>query len=145
MDFRIEQATLRDLSGLRNLEQECFGNDSWPLLDIIAALSLPGEVRLKAIVGELMVGFVGGSPHHKEGMGWITTIGVKEEYRRMGIGRALLDACEEKMAVPCIRLTVRRTNVEAIEMYSRAGYVQVDFWRKYYPSGEDAYVYEKRR
>lgn len=145
MNYQIEQASLLDLNALRQLEQECFGEDAWPLLDIIAALTFPGEVRLKAVVDGEMVGFVGGDPHPREGLGWITTIAVKTAFRRLGIGKALLEACEKQMTVPTIRLTVRRTNLEAIEMYRNAGYVEVELWRRYYPSGEDALLLEKKR
>jgi ribosomal-protein-alanine N-acetyltransferase len=145
VNYQIEQASLLDLNALRQLEQECFGEDAWPLLDIIAALTFPGEVRLKAVVDGEMVGFVGGDPHPREGLGWITTIGVKTAFRRLGIGKALLEACEKQMTVPTIRLTVRRTNLEAIEMYRNAGYVEVELWRRYYPSGEDALLLEKKR
>ncbi len=145
MNYQIEQPSLLDLNALRQLEQECFGEDAWPLLDIIAALTFPGEVRLKAVVDGEMVGFVGGDPHPREGLGWITTIGVKTAFRRLGIGKALLEACEKQMTVPTIRLTVRRTNLEAIEMYRNVGYVEVELWRRYYPSGEDALLLEKKR
>jgi len=57
---------------------------------------------------ETMAGFIGGDYHKSEGIGWITTIGVRPEYRRRGIARALMVACEQIMNIPSIRLSVRR-------------------------------------
>ncbi|MCK7466924.1 MAG: GNAT family N-acetyltransferase [Desulfosudis oleivorans] len=41
-------------------------------------------------------GFVAGDPRPRDGWGWIATIAVDPRYRRRGIGRALLHACEDK-------------------------------------------------
>ena len=143
--FQILHAGWQDLNDLRKLEDICFGEDSWPLWDMIAVLALPKIVRIKAIADGRMVGFVAGDPHPQEGIGWIATLGVLPDYRRRGIAAALLEQCEEKMALPRIRLSVRRTNESAIALYLRFGYQMIDTWRAYYHSGEDALVLEKRR
>jgi len=144
-EFTIEPATWRDLGALRQLEQECFGRDAWPLVELIAVLTLPALVRLKAVVDDEMVAFVGGDPHPHEGIGWITTIGVKAEFRRRGIGSALLERCELEMNMPRVRLSVRRSNLAAQEVYLRAGYHRAEIWQGYYQGGEDGIVMEKRR
>jgi ribosomal protein S18 acetylase RimI-like enzyme len=141
----IETASWRDLNGLRQLERICFDRDAWPLLDLIAVLTLPGIIRLKATISEQMVGFIAGEVRASEGIGWITTLGVLPEFRRQGIAQALLVACERNIAASCLRLSVRRSNIAAQELYRRAGYSQVDVWRRYYSEGEDALVLEKRR
>ena len=64
-------------------------------------------------------------------------------YRRRGIGRALLKACESKLGVPRSRLTVRMSNLGAIQLYEQDGYVSIDMWKSYYSDGEDAKVMEK--
>ena len=79
---------------LRQLESVCFPKDAWPLLDMLGVLTLPNVVRLKAVVGEQMVGFIAGDIRRVENVAWIATIGVLPEYRRRGIGTALLQACE---------------------------------------------------
>jgi ribosomal-protein-alanine N-acetyltransferase len=143
--FVIVRAGWQDLNELRKLEQICFGEDSWPLWDLIAVLTLPKVIRLKAVVNERMAGFIAGDPQPREGVGWIATLGVYPEYRRHGIARALLDECENQLSLPRIRLSVRKTNEAAIQLYRNAGYQMVDLWRAYYNSGEDALVLEKRR
>ncbi len=139
----IVSASILDLGALRHLEQVCFPQDAWPLLDLIAVLSFPGVVRLKAVENGKMIGFVAGDPRPGEGMGWIATIGVLPDQRGKGVGRALLNACEREMPLPRIRLSVRQSNHEAIRMYEQAGYRSVDHWLRYYNDGEDALVMEK--
>ena len=143
--YQIIPATWHDLNPLRQIEKECFGEDSWPLWDLIAVLTLPGIVRLKAIADGNMVGFVAGDPKPSEGVGWITTLGVISIYRGQGIARALLSACEEGLDLPVIKLSVRRSNWAAINLYANFGYKQTGVWQKYYVGGEDALVLEKRR
>lgn len=143
--FQVEHASWQDLNDLRKLEEICFGEDSWPLWDLIAVLTLPKIVRLKAMMGEKMVGFIAGDPHTREGIGWIATLGVLPQYRRLGIAAALLEACERELDLPNLRLSVRRSNEPAIALYRKFGYQMIDVWRNYYYSGEDALVLEKRR
>lgn len=140
----ITPASILDLGALRHLEQICFPQDAWPLLDLIAVLSFPGVVRLKAIENGKMIGFIAGDPRPAEDLGWIATIGVLPNQRGKGIGRTLLAACERQMPLSRIRLSVRQSNHQAIRMYEQAGYRSVDHWLRYYNDGEDALVMEKR-
>lgn len=144
--IRIENATWRDLGELRSLENECFGPDAWPLLDLISVLTLPGIVRLKAVTPEgVMAGFIAGERHVAERIGWITTVGVLEAYRTQHIGSQLLDECEERMDLPRVRLCVRHDNLPALKMYDKAGYQRINIWKAYYQDGQDAVVLEKVR
>jgi ribosomal protein S18 acetylase RimI-like enzyme len=138
-------ATLRDLNQVKTLEKICFPLDAWPLLDLIGVLSLPNIIRLKAICGNEMVGFIAADVRRSEKISWIATIGVLPEYRGQGIGAALLAACEAKILTPFIRLCVRSSNTAAIQMYQRAGYSHIGDWKNYYQGGEDAMVMEKVR
>jgi ribosomal protein S18 acetylase RimI-like enzyme len=139
----IHPANLRDLGALRRIEQACFPKDAWPLLDLMAVLSWPEVVRLKAVVDDHMVGFIAGDPRRMEGMAWIATLGVLPEYRRQGIARALLRECEKRLSVSRLRLCVRLDNESAIRLYEQEGYARVDTWVKYYNDGGDALVMEK--
>ncbi len=141
--FRIEPATWRDLGSIRTVEHVCFDSDAWPLLDLLAALTFPDAVRLKAVIGERVVGFSGGDIRRSERLGWITTLGVLPEYRRQGIASALLVATEEAIRQPRIRLCVRRSNSGAIRLYYKYGYLQMGVWPAYYADREDALVLEK--
>ena len=141
--FTIMPSGWRDLRAVLRIERECFGEDAWPALDIFFVLVFPGIVRLKVVIADQIIGFA--SCEERDGAGWITTIGILPAYRRRGLGRALLVACEEKLKYDRVRLCVRRSNLAAQQLYLETGYVQIDIWKRYYNGGEDALVMEKGR
>ena len=143
--FDLMPARMSDLNALHRLEHECFDRDAWPLLDLIGVLTMPGVTRIKAVIDGEMVGFIAGEVDRARRLGWITTVGVRPQYRGNGIGTALLQACEESMNMPCVRLCVRCSNQPALRMYERNQYRQVDRWPAYYQDGEDALILEKCR
>jgi ribosomal-protein-alanine N-acetyltransferase len=143
--MEIATATIRDLNALRKLERICFDKDAWPLFDLIAVLTFPDVVRLKAIENDRMVGFVAGDPRPSQGFSWIAMIAVLPEYQRKGIGRALLHACEAQLKTSRLKLSVRASNQVAINLYELEGYRTIDIWKSYYDDGENAIVMEKPR
>jgi ribosomal-protein-alanine N-acetyltransferase len=143
--MEIIAATVLDLNALSKLERACFAKDAWPILDLIAVLTFPDIVRLKALENDHMIGFVAGDVHASEGLSWIATIGIAPEYRRRGIGRELLRACEARLKTPRIRLSVRASNDGAIRLYEQEGYQRLEVWQGYYNDGEAAIVMEKQR
>lgn len=143
--MNIQSASILDLGPLHQIERACFEKDRWPLLDLMAVLTFPEVVRLKAVVDGDMVGFVAGDPRNSRNFSWIATIAVLPSYRRQGIGRALLQACESKLTTPRVRLCVRTDNGSAIRLYEQEGYARLDVWRGYYKDGADALIMEKSR
>ena len=143
--MNILPASLLDFGTLQQIERACFDKDRWPLLDLMAVLTFPAVVRLKAIVDGRMVGFVAGDQRDSQGFSWIATIAVLPTYQRQGIGLVLLRACESKLTTPRVRLCVRTDNGGAIRMYEQEGYQRVDIWRGYYKDLADALVMEKTR
>jgi ribosomal protein S18 acetylase RimI-like enzyme len=142
----IQSADWRDFSQLKHLEKVCFNaEDNWPFWDLLGILTLPGLVRLKAVMDGRMVGFIGGERDSVRRLGWVTTLAVLPEFRRRGIALALLSRCEDMLAMPAIRLTVRASNQAAIGLYEQQGYRLVDQWKRYYACGEDGLVFEKNR
>ncbi len=141
----ILPASFLDLTSLQRLEHACFDEDRWPFLDLMAVLTFPDVVRLKAVMDGRMVGFVAGDLRRSKGFSWIATIAVLPEYQRRGIGRALLATCESKLTTPRVRLCLRADNAAALRLYEREGYQRVDVWRGYYKDRGDALVMEKVR
>jgi len=141
--MEIQTANLLDLGALRRLESVCFDKDAWSLLDLIAVLTWSEVIRFKAVDSGEMIGFVAGDPHRSNGVAWLSTIGVDPRYQRRGIGRALLRACEARINLPRMKLTVRISNQGAISLYEQEGYQMVDLWRGYYSDGEDGLVMGK--
>jgi ribosomal protein S18 acetylase RimI-like enzyme len=141
--MEIFPASLRDLGALRHIEKACFLKDAWPLLDLLAVLTLPDVVRLKAVEGGQMIGFIAGDPRPSEHLAWIATIGILPEFQQRGFGRALLRKCEQHLTQPRIRLCVRVSNEPAIHLYQQEGYLVMDTWREYYQDKENALLMEK--
>jgi len=81
-------------------------------------------------------------------VGHVISIAVLQEYRRRGIGSALMSEAlkifEEKYDVDSVYLEVRVSNQPAINMYEKFGFVKARIIRGYYRDGEDAYVMVKR-
>lgn len=141
--MEIQNASLLDLPALRRLEQICFEKDAWPLLDLVAVLTWPDIIRLKAVEEGEFVGFAACDPRPSQSVAWISTIAVDPRYQRRGIGRRLLRACEEHVRLPRIKLSVRVSNYGAIALYEQEGYRTVDVWGRYYSDDEDALIMEK--
>jgi ribosomal-protein-alanine N-acetyltransferase len=139
----ILTANLLDLNTLRKLEQACFPRDAWPLLDLVAVLSLPNVIRLKAVEEGEMVGFIAGD--QRDNIAWVATIGVLPQFRNRGVGRALMEACERQFKLARVRLCVREDNFSAIRLYEQLGYQTVDTWYQYYNDGANGLVMEKVR
>ena len=143
--MQILTAGIQDLGSLRRMERECFLKDAWPLLDLVAVLTWPEVIRLKAVVDDRMVGFIASDPRPSLGFAWIATLAVIPSHRRKGIARCLLQECELRITLPVIRLCVRRENLAAICLYEASGYLHLDIWKQYYDDGGDALVMEKNR
>ena len=81
-------------------------------------------------------------------VGHLVSIAVLPEYRRKGVGSALLAKTIEVMDrvynVDAIYLEVRVSNAPAIRLYEKFGFKKVRVWRGYYRDGEDAYIMVKR-
>jgi ribosomal-protein-alanine N-acetyltransferase len=139
----IEAASWRDLNLVRELERLCFPHDAWPLLDMLGVLTLPHVVRLKAVDGEQVVGFVAGDVRRLQNVAWIATICVHPDWQGRRIGAQLLEECEGQVGVRTVKLSVRASNEAALRLYRRMGYQQTGTWPRYYKGGEDAVVMEK--
>lgn len=67
---------------------------------------------------------------------------VEENERKNGIGSALLDRfiCDTGGVEKKIFLEVRKSNIIAIGLYKKFGFVKISERKKYYTDGEDAIV-----
>lgn len=82
----------------------------------------------------------------KKSVPTIMSIGVLEEYRRLGIARTLLRSSLELYPVEDMYLCVREKNPNAQNLYSSEGFIVIGTIPKYYKlstGNEDAYVMVK--
>ena len=81
-------------------------------------------------------------------VGHVISIAVLSEYRRRGIGSALLreaiNVMQRNYDVDAVYLEVRVSNYPAISLYEKFGFVKARIIKGYYRDGEDAYVMVKR-
>lgn len=70
------------------------------------------------VVGSVMAGYEG----HR---GWISRIAVLRSHRKTGVGQALIEAAEDRLAaLGCVKVNLQVVvgNSGAVEFYRRAGY-----------------------
>jgi ribosomal protein S18 acetylase RimI-like enzyme len=139
----LSPASLRDLRQVVRLERVCFGVDAWPVLDVMSVLVWPGVVRLRATLDRKLIGLITAEPVWKDGISMITTIGVVPDYRRLGVGSALLAGCESLLPGEKIRLTVREDNQTALRLYEKFHYTYLTKVPNYYRDGRSGLVMEK--
>lgn len=143
MAIEIVKAVITDIPEILNLEKACFAQDAWTFLDLAGLFCHHRSIRLKALVDDEFAGFAAAEESKLERVAWITTVGVFAAFRKKGIGTALVNACEQAVRQPCMRLAVSIENADAIRLYRSLGYHQIDSWKNYYAGGRDALVMEK--
>ena len=134
---------IEDVPKIAALERACF-SDPWSeqmLLDGIASPFFLGFVAEEA--GE-PIGYAFGSAVY--GNAELMILAVAVEHRRRGIGKKLLALLEDgarKRSAKSLSLEVRVSNVAAMSLYERCGFLKTYVRTKYYADGEDAVIMEK--
>ena len=134
--------TAQDLDEVVNLEMRAFA-DPWPEMAFRSDLEKPELAFLRVarlegrLAGYLVSWRVAGEIH-------LTNLAVEFDFRRRGVGQALLDELFEdarRTRAHIITLEVRKSNESAIALYLANGFRQVGLRRQYYTVGnEDALV-----
>jgi len=125
-ETRIRSYLDEDESAVAQLWREIFPSaPSWnrPEDDIQRKLAVQRELFLVAerggeIVGSAMAGYDG----HR---GWVYYVAVSPTYRRLGIGSALMNEVERRLAgigCPKLNLQVRASNEAVVAFYRYLGY-----------------------
>ena len=128
----IVPAAEAHLPEIEAIERACF---SLPWTEEMLRTQLDGSSHLflTALCGGAVAGYIGLQFVLDEG--YISNVAVAPEYRRRGVGRALLDALTARARardLAFLTLEVRRSNAAAIGLYAGAGFVQVGCRRDYY-------------
>jgi [ribosomal protein S18]-alanine N-acetyltransferase len=108
-------------------------------------LRFPGADCVIAEAGAQIIGFCL-TAREKE-WGYIVTMDVLAEHRRLGAGTALLREAERRLAAEGVREVALETatdNDSAIAFWQKHGYRSVGVREGYYPGGRDAFSMTKR-
>lgn len=137
MEFKV--ATTDDLKAIKEIEDESF-HKPFTLEELIYEIKEnPFSKYILCLIDGKIVGFINF---------WITfdsatinQIATKKEYRNKGIATNLLEYAEtllKKENVEFFTLEVRESNVAAINLYLKFGFIKISVKKGYYDDGEDA-------
>lgn len=140
----IERMNATHVPQIAELEKVCFA-DPWSVTSIETELSSRLSLWFVAMEGDTVVGYVGSQTVIDESD--VMNIAVHPDYRRQGIGEALLetlaDALREKGSRG-LTLEARVSNTPAVSLYKKAGFLQVGLRKNYYRNPkEDALILRK--
>lgn len=134
----VRSATKADVPSIAEIEQDVF-SDPW---SAAAFRELLGPLSFVAVVGGEVVGYLFGRMAADEAE--ILNLAVRDDRRRTGIARRLLDAaltdCRARR-VAMVYLEVRVSNARGRTFYEKMGFREVGRRRGYYSKPrEDALV-----
>jgi [ribosomal protein S18]-alanine N-acetyltransferase len=159
-----------DFEELYRIDQSCYSSDlaysreelrrylAFPGADCIVAQLSAGEIYTEKVEAKWDLADGGSSSQvaagiigfclsvHRGAGGHIITMDVLKQWRRHGVGSALLAEVEERLAragVDHVDLETATDNAAAIAFWRRHGYRSRGVKRGYYPRGRDAYAMTK--
>ena len=129
------------IDGIMEIENESFAIP-WSRSSIEKELKNNFAIYAVAIENNKVLGY--GGMWHVVNEGHITNIAVHKDYRRKGIGQAiiekLVEIAEEKEMIG-LTLEVRKSNTPALELYKKNGFKLEGIRPEYYGDNkEDAYI-----
>ncbi|MEM3640685.1 MAG: ribosomal protein S18-alanine N-acetyltransferase [Candidatus Bathyarchaeia archaeon] len=145
MELTIEDASIRYLDSLYEIEMKCFTKEAFTKQQIAYLLTDYNSIGLIAKVNGQIVGFIIGRIYIDEEslIGHILTLDVSPTHRQKGIAQRLLLEIEKifkgKGVKEC-RLEVREDNIAAINLYRKLGYKKVGKLRHYYENAHGLYL-----
>ena len=137
MNYKLVPMDKSHLQGIADIERECFSTP-WTVpmleeeLNNLCACFIVAEGEDGSVLGYAGL-------HVAVDEGYIDNIAVQEQYRRQGVGEALLGAFirfgKEKLAF--LTLEVRPSNQPAIQFYMKHGFVQVGRRKNFYSAPKE--------
>jgi len=139
--MKVEELSIKDIEQLVELERLCFATP-WTQEQFSLCLAQEHFYVFGLKSGNRLMGYISFFLVGKEME--ILNLAVHPEKRRHGLGTKLLTAALSffrRKKGKKVLLEVRPSNVAALNLYRRAGFVQVGLRRNYYPDNrEDALV-----
>ena len=142
--MRIETMKPEHVAQVAQLEKVCF-SDPWSERSIASELNNPLSYWLVALDGDQLTGYIGSQSVMGESD--MMNVAVSPDYRRRGIGEALVNALAADLKAKgntCLTLEVRASNDPAIALYEKLGFHQAGRRPNYYHNPkEDALILRK--
>jgi ribosomal-protein-alanine N-acetyltransferase len=137
-DFVLLPFRRQDLDQVLALEKVCFPERPYTRQEFLLLMAYAGDGFFVAEDGGHVLGYV--TSIVEGGVGTILSIAVLPQFRKNGIGDALVRSALDHMA-GCGRiwLLVDRKNVAAISLYHKHSFRETGrIIKGYYPNGDDA-------
>ena len=119
-------------------------NDGWNKQMLLSAFEGQRYFSIGVFFGDELVGVIGYTLLLDDAD--IESVVVKESFKRQGIASALIDLAIIdiiKNRKQKIFLEVRKSNLPAINLYTKCGFSELSVRKKYYADGEDAIILVK--
>ena len=142
--MNIRPWKFEDILRISEMEQECFPQEPWSYKMLVSSFQTESFFGLVAEDGGEIAGY-GGITVAADSAD-VDNIAVAEQYRRGGVGTAILnDLCTlaASKGAKEIFLEVRVSNSAATSMYLKCGFVGACARTRYYSDGEDCLVMKK--
>ncbi len=141
-EIRIRRMTREDIDGVLEVERLCFP-DPWSREAFEGELSglNPTVYFVAEAPDETVCGYMG--IWHILDEGHVTNVAVHPDYRRLGIGRRLVETVLEdgrSKGLTAFTLEVRVSNEPAKKLYEGLGFEPAGVRKRYYSDGEDALI-----
>ncbi len=130
--LNIEKMTASHIEEISKLEKECFSSP-WSEEGLKSELTNNFARFFVAFCKDELAGYIGA--HNILGEVYITNVAVFSEFRRKGVGKALVEFLVESMKVEnaeFVTLEVRKSNYSAIALYEKCNFEKVGERKKFY-------------
>jgi ribosomal-protein-alanine N-acetyltransferase len=144
LNIKVRPMTEADLDYVLDIETASF-SVPWKREHFVSELEARHSFPFVAVADDDIVGYFCLMSLFEEAQ--ILDIAVVLHQRGLGIARLLLEhaiSVARKMSAEVVALEVRASNIAAIRLYEKCGFVRTGLRQKYYEGREDAVLMEKR-
>ncbi len=132
MDLVIEKMTCSHIEETARLERVCFSSP-WSEDGLKSEADNKFARFFVAFLDGKIAGYIGS--HNVLGEVYITNVAVFPEFRRKGVGRALIEFLVNEMKAEnanFVTLEVRKSNMSAVSLYEKCGFEKVGERKNFY-------------
>ncbi|MFZ1973964.1 MAG: N-acetyltransferase [Candidatus Acidiferrales bacterium] len=141
MNITLRNNTPEDFDALHEIDQLCYEDEvAYSKRELRAYLRFRGSECVVAEADGAIAGFCISARQGERG--YIVTIDVLPQFRRLHVGTALLEEIERRLAANGVREVALETatdNDSAVAFWKKHGYRSRGVREGYYPNGRDAF------